>query len=166
MSGSWIAPKVGCFKFNVDAAVKGSFGEANVGGILRDHNGTVLIRFSESIRLSDPTGVELVAILKACQVFSSSRWFNTSNLFIETDSLLAVNWIENLRLSPTCFTNLVQNRNSFRMLYKLKVCFAFREQNCKAHQLAQEGISRKHSLYVSRIRYSADVRLVPAPALG
>ncbi|KAL4346365.1 hypothetical protein GQ457_17G012800 [Hibiscus cannabinus] len=113
--GSWVAPKVGCFKFNVDGAVKGSFGEAGVGGILRDHNGTVLIRFSESIGFSDPTGAELVAILKAC-------------------------------LPPACFTNLVQNCNSFRMLYKWKVCFAFREQNCKAHQLAQEGISRNHSL--------------------
>ncbi|KAL4347101.1 hypothetical protein GQ457_17G003240 [Hibiscus cannabinus] len=36
--GSWVAPPYGSCKFNVDVSVMGSFGEASIGGILRDHN--------------------------------------------------------------------------------------------------------------------------------
>ncbi|KAK8562630.1 hypothetical protein V6N12_010704 [Hibiscus sabdariffa] len=90
ISGSWSAPDAACLKFNVDAGVKGSSGEAGIGGILCDHCGKALIRFSKSIGMSDPTGAELVAIHEACQVFSSSRWFIRNKLSIESDSLLAV----------------------------------------------------------------------------
>ncbi|KAK8562613.1 hypothetical protein V6N12_010687 [Hibiscus sabdariffa] len=73
ISGSWSAPDAGCLKFNVDAAVKWSFGEAGISGILRDHCGKALIRFSKSIGMSDPIGAELVAIHEACQIGDTDR---------------------------------------------------------------------------------------------
>ncbi|KAK9008386.1 hypothetical protein V6N11_075284 [Hibiscus sabdariffa] len=67
LAGTWIAPEAGCLKFNVDAVVRGSFGEAGIGGVLRDQCGKILMQFSKSIGRSDPTGAELAAIFEACQ---------------------------------------------------------------------------------------------------
>ncbi|KAL4326365.1 hypothetical protein GQ457_11G023690 [Hibiscus cannabinus] len=68
----WIPPVDGCLKFNVDATSLASSIETSIGGVLRDHRGKTLIRFSKSIGSSDPTGAELVAIHEACQSSSGS----------------------------------------------------------------------------------------------
>ncbi|KAK9038155.1 hypothetical protein V6N11_023042 [Hibiscus sabdariffa] len=93
--GFWRAPKAGCAKFNVDAAVKGGVGVAGIGGVLRDHTGNVLSSFSKSIGVSDPTSAELQGILEACRHFASSPWFGVKSLIIESDSELVINWIKN-----------------------------------------------------------------------
>ncbi|KAK9016944.1 hypothetical protein V6N11_079436 [Hibiscus sabdariffa] len=64
---TWIALEVGCLKFNANAAVRESFGEAGICGVLKDHCGKILMRFSKSIDRSNPTGAELAAIFEECQ---------------------------------------------------------------------------------------------------
>ncbi|KAL4302408.1 hypothetical protein GQ457_10G004900 [Hibiscus cannabinus] len=61
-------------KLNVDASVKGSYGETDIEGILRDHFGNPLLKFSGSIGLSNPTVAELLAIFRACQLVADSKW--------------------------------------------------------------------------------------------
>ncbi|KAL4310177.1 hypothetical protein GQ457_01G054770 [Hibiscus cannabinus] len=141
LRGFWVAPPVGSVKFNVDASVLGSYGEAAIGGILRDHVGSYLVKFSKSIGLSDPTGAELEAILEACQIFHGSKWFSSHALIIETDSLLAVNWISMTSQVPPAFLNLVQVCRSIISQYNWTITFVFRESNCFAHGLARERLN-------------------------
>ncbi|KAK8556530.1 hypothetical protein V6N12_002929 [Hibiscus sabdariffa] len=70
---------------------------------LVDPKGIVLIRFSKSIGLSDPTGVELSAILEACILFQSSPWVERYKLVIESDSFVSVKWIANPCAAPANF---------------------------------------------------------------
>ncbi|KAE8734152.1 hypothetical protein F3Y22_tig00000778pilonHSYRG00235 [Hibiscus syriacus] len=95
LNGSWIAPLIDNFKFNIDAAIRGYVGLAGIGGIPRNHKGDILIRFLRSIGISDITGVELTVILEACQILVSCRWAENNNLIIESDCLHVVQWIEN-----------------------------------------------------------------------
>ncbi|KAK9042252.1 hypothetical protein V6N11_017329 [Hibiscus sabdariffa] len=71
--GSWVAPSVSTLEFNVDDVVKRSFGEANIGCILRDYKGSHLVHFSKSIGLLDLTGADLGVIREACLEFSNCR---------------------------------------------------------------------------------------------
>ncbi|KAL4366278.1 hypothetical protein GQ457_05G030610 [Hibiscus cannabinus] len=140
--GSWAAPPIGCLKFNVDAAVCGSFGAAGIGGILRNSGGLPLFKFAESVVYSDPTGAELKAILKACQLFLYSEWRSEGSLIIESDSLLAVNWINNVCQSPAVFCDLVRECSVLLKQHKWRIIFAYRESNCVAHGLAKMGVNR------------------------
>ncbi|KAK8994747.1 hypothetical protein V6N11_045820 [Hibiscus sabdariffa] len=54
----------------MDASVKENYCKASIGGILRDHFGNLMLTFSGSIGLSDPTTIELSVIFKACQLSS------------------------------------------------------------------------------------------------
>ncbi|KAE8718692.1 hypothetical protein F3Y22_tig00109997pilonHSYRG00011 [Hibiscus syriacus] len=113
----------GKLKYNVDAAaaVHGSVGEAGIGGILRDHMGETLIQFYRNIEISDFLSAELIAILEACQLFSSSRWD------------------ENPSSAPQPFEGLVGKCRASCLSRSWKVSFAHRERNIEAHDLAQEG---------------------------
>ncbi|XVE48611.1 hypothetical protein DITRI_Ditri01bG0015200 [Diplodiscus trichospermus] len=49
----WLKPPAGSAKFNVDGSALGKPGPAGIGGVLRDHQGDELIRFSKSIGIAD-----------------------------------------------------------------------------------------------------------------
>ncbi|KAL4303249.1 hypothetical protein GQ457_10G012420 [Hibiscus cannabinus] len=142
-SGEWVAPLIGWCKFNVDAAVWGAFGVAGIGGILRDDEGKPLIIFSKDIGVSNVTVAELKAIYEACCLLFSSSWHDHRTLIIETDSLLAVQWINKRATVPTTFEELVGKCKLFVQQYRCKVDFVFREGNTEAHRLAKEGVNRK-----------------------
>ncbi|KAL4388066.1 hypothetical protein GQ457_09G011730 [Hibiscus cannabinus] len=91
--GVWKAPPVGFLKFNVDGAVSGSFGAAGIGGILRNHENQIVYSFHRSAGFLDPTSAEILAIVEAVSYFLSWRWCSSFRLIIESDSSLAVSWI-------------------------------------------------------------------------
>ncbi|KAK8586545.1 hypothetical protein V6N13_010135 [Hibiscus sabdariffa] len=109
-------------------------------GILRDYNGNVVSRFSKSIGCLDPTGAELAAIMEVIKVFKSSRWVKIYKLIIESDSLLSVSWIENPKIAPSNFVEIV---SKCATLCSWEVRLVFRERNVDAHSLAQAGVGRQ-----------------------
>ncbi|KAE8658543.1 hypothetical protein F3Y22_tig00116971pilonHSYRG00766 [Hibiscus syriacus] len=132
---------------NVDATVQGGFGKAGIGGVLRYHNGLCLMCFSKSIGVADPPGAELMAILEACRLFQSSRWYCQDKLLIESDCKLVVSWIANQRVIPSHLENLVANCKAYCESCSWKVGFVYREINVDAHALAQEGIERNPAFF-------------------
>ncbi|KAK8578736.1 hypothetical protein V6N12_069080 [Hibiscus sabdariffa] len=73
----WCPPTLDPLKFNVDGAVKGSFGAAGVGGILRDHFGKVLASFSVLVGKMDATSAEIAIIKEANRIFlSNPKWLS------------------------------------------------------------------------------------------
>ncbi|KAL4334263.1 hypothetical protein GQ457_07G009660 [Hibiscus cannabinus] len=125
--GAWIKPPLGFLKFNVDASVIGSYGEAGAGDILRNHEGYIFFKFSAFLCLCDLKGVELKAVRKACSLFSTSKWLSQFSLVVESDCQLVedVSW----------FKNFLAN------IFK-KVVFDYIEVNEEAHILAKQGVIR------------------------
>ncbi|KAL4360531.1 hypothetical protein GQ457_04G030100 [Hibiscus cannabinus] len=136
----WNFPHFGFVKFNIDGAVKGSYGLAGIGGVLRDHSGKILAEFSKSIGFADPTSAEILAIKEALITFASSEWNKKVELIIETDCETAVFWINNPNTTPFTFKDLVNECLSIGSNLYWKLCWTRREGNVKADRLAKAGI--------------------------
>ncbi|KAK8488147.1 hypothetical protein V6N11_029684 [Hibiscus sabdariffa] len=132
--------KEGFVKFNVDVTVIGAVGPKAIGGILRDHTGVTLHRFSKYIGFSDPTSAELQGILEACTCYASSPWTSSKPLVIESDSELAVNWIKQPFLVPVSFRELVSKCKEYFVNFEWVIEFVFRERNVEAYRLARQGL--------------------------
>ncbi|KAL4348685.1 hypothetical protein GQ457_17G002570 [Hibiscus cannabinus] len=67
--------------------------------------------------------------MEAIKIFKSSRWVKLYKLIIESDSLLSVRWIENPRIAPSNFTEIVSNCAALCNPCSWEVRFVFRERN-------------------------------------
>ncbi|KAL4311451.1 hypothetical protein GQ457_01G029990 [Hibiscus cannabinus] len=141
----WNPPDSGELKFNTDGAVSGSFGEAGIGGCLCNNNARCLITFSKSVGLTDATYTEILAIKEACSLFVISMWAKKYKLIIETDSKLAVDWM-NPHLCPTVFKPLVLSCLDICKNIEWRVKHVPREGNHLADKLAKKGIGRAAAL--------------------
>ncbi|KAL4303226.1 hypothetical protein GQ457_10G007620 [Hibiscus cannabinus] len=110
--GCWTPPFVGFLKFNVDGACNKE-GICGVGGVLRDENGVVLMKFSQRIGYGSALLVEILAIKFAIDHFVNSVWAASSRLILESDSKIVVDRISSPSSSSLLFRNLVQGLNSF-----------------------------------------------------
>ncbi|KAL4354023.1 hypothetical protein GQ457_06G007450 [Hibiscus cannabinus] len=81
--------------------------------------------------------------MEAIKIFKSSRSVKLYKLIIESDSLLSVRWIENPRIAPSNFTEIVSNCAALCTPCSWEVRFVFRERNVDAHSLAQAGVGRQ-----------------------
>ncbi|XVF78436.1 hypothetical protein PTKIN_Ptkin14bG0132900 [Pterospermum kingtungense] len=139
----WAKPLVGTVKFNVDGSAIGKPGPAGIGGVLRNHFGDELIRFSKSVGVAESNEAEYLAIREALILFLSSRWFDNHSLTIESDSSVAVSWLNNPNSTPwrlRNFTNHIQNL--LKRIPRVKVVHIYRECNMVADALAKEGVHR------------------------
>ncbi|EOY02310.1 Uncharacterized protein TCM_016825 [Theobroma cacao] len=62
---TWERPGVGTIKFNVDGAANGCPGEVEIGGLLRNENGEVLIKFFKAVGWGDSNMAEYLGIREA-----------------------------------------------------------------------------------------------------
>ncbi|XVF84598.1 hypothetical protein PTKIN_Ptkin17bG0050200 [Pterospermum kingtungense] len=100
---SWDPPPLGYFKFNFDGATFGQPGQVGVGGVLRDHDESIKMCFSNSIGVADSNLAELMAIREALLLFVQSRWISNVPLIVESDSSNAVKWFSNPSAAPWRF---------------------------------------------------------------
>ncbi|XVF88973.1 hypothetical protein PTKIN_Ptkin19aG0094400 [Pterospermum kingtungense] len=140
---TWCHPDFGTLKFNVDGSSLGKPGPAGIGGILRNHLGEVLIRFSKSISIADSNEAEVLAIREALIQFVTSRWAQDFSLTIESDSAPAVAWISKPDEAPWRLRNFICHiLNIKSKIRHLKVVHILREGNNLADSLAKQGVHR------------------------
>ncbi|KAK9003346.1 hypothetical protein V6N11_060910 [Hibiscus sabdariffa] len=128
----------GSLKFNTDGAVQGSFGQAGIGGVLRDHDGKVITKFSKSIGHSDPATAQLLAIKEALLVFSNQMY-----LEIESDSNNVGCWIQKPVTTPVVFKKLVLACINAGSNFRWKINLIGTRQNGEADSLAKARINRR-----------------------
>ena len=134
---------MGYFKFNVDGAAKGKPGPAGIGGILRDENGKVWLRFSKSIGITESNEAEIYAIREAMLIFSASRWVPSIGLMIESDSKNAVGWVEHPSDTPWRLRKWIAHISLLKKNFAdFKIAHVYREANGDADELAKGGIDR------------------------
>ncbi|KAK2640528.1 hypothetical protein Ddye_028323 [Dipteronia dyeriana] len=113
----WTPPMGNALFFNVDGSVKGRSGEAGIGGALREVTEQMLRLFSSYLGVKDSCSAEVHAILKACQLVSSSRSLLMRHISIITDSKSTVEWIKGEDFSHLLVAHLVYDIRNF-----LKLC--------------------------------------------
>ncbi|XVE68767.1 hypothetical protein DITRI_Ditri09bG0096200 [Diplodiscus trichospermus] len=93
-------PAAGEVKFNVDGASLGKPGQTGIRGVLRDHQGNVIIRFSRSVGVADSNLAELMAVRKAFILFlSCSRLYNyILNIKRVTLKMLSIGFLSHIQL--------------------------------------------------------------------
>lgn len=142
----WQPPAFGLLKFNVDGASKGNPGPSGIGGVVRNHNNTILGYFSKNVGHDWAFSAEVKAILHAL-IFCHQ--FLLSNIVIESDSTLALGWVLSQERRP--FT-LLNDLNHIDYLARQVNCLGFhhvfREANDEADKLAKEGCNRDDFLWV------------------
>ncbi|KAL4271167.1 hypothetical protein GQ457_13G010790 [Hibiscus cannabinus] len=136
---SWQPPPMGFLKYNVDGACDKA-GRCGIGGVLRNHRGSILQEFSKSAGSGSSTLAEILAIKFAIESFVNSEWFSSSRLIIESDSKVAVDWISFPSSSNPTFSNLIQELNVYFITDRWMLRNIRRSQNTRADILAKSGI--------------------------
>ncbi|XVF21465.1 hypothetical protein REPUB_Repub12eG0092500 [Reevesia pubescens] len=80
--------------------LKGIFGPAGIGRVLRDEEGQVKLFFSKPIGCVDSTVAEVLAMKEAFLLFAASRWVSSHKLWVESDCKNEVEWCKSLSSSP------------------------------------------------------------------
>ncbi|KAK8480387.1 hypothetical protein V6N12_031450 [Hibiscus sabdariffa] len=137
----WGPPSVGSVEFNTDGAVKGCYGPAGIGGVLRDHNSRILMIFSKHIRMSDPVSAEILAIKEALVLFTKSAWASDANLIIETDCSIVAGWLQNPTTTPLAIKDAVEDCLAAAVELDWKIVRESRANNALADLLAKDGIN-------------------------
>ncbi|KAK1553034.1 hypothetical protein Q3G72_027596 [Acer saccharum] len=89
----WSPLMINSLYFNVDGSVSGSPSPARIGGVLRDHMGKILCFFSSFVGFQDVMVTELLAILRACELFGMRPELANRPLTVITDSKTVVGWV-------------------------------------------------------------------------
>ncbi|EOX92975.1 Uncharacterized protein TCM_001832 [Theobroma cacao] len=138
-------PPTGEFKFNVDNSAKGKPGPVGCNGVLRDSNGHVVGLFFCLIGLHDSNIAELMAILKALKLFAASP-YTSSPLIIESDSRVALSWVNSVEKRPWDKWSILNELNSLRItLGTVSFKHIFKEGNDFVDSLAKYGVNNNTS---------------------
>ncbi|KAK2656639.1 hypothetical protein Ddye_009691 [Dipteronia dyeriana] len=143
----WIPSQPKFLKFNVDGSARGSLGQAGIGRVLRDQSKRVLCSFSIYVGCQDVITVELLVIVKACDMCVLKNELLGKKVIISSDSKNTVSWINNSGLRNINFMQQIYNIRYFNLKFG-HMCVEFnpRESNMMADSLVKKGV--EGDLYV------------------
>jgi ribonuclease HI len=131
----WRVPPQNCFKLNTDAA-KHRDGRISGGGIVRNSEGKHIASFISKLNAVSVEQGETLAILKGLSVCQN---LNLGRVLVETDSLLAFQWIQGSYHPPSCIADAIDNIKAKLVMINGEIQHIFREQNSIADILAKRG---------------------------
>lgn len=144
-SNHWTPPPAGSLKFNVDGSSHGMPGRSGIGGILKDSERQTRGIFSKATGDLWAYEAEVKAILHALMF---CHQFQLRHILIESDSALAVGWVNNKVNRPW---KVIQDLNLIDSLCVevdcLGISHIFRESNHLADYLAKTGCSRQTEIW-------------------
>ena len=125
---------------NTDGSAVGNPGPAGTGGLARSHTGEWLRGFLLKLGWTSNTVAELWGIREAlCKAWRKGH----RRILLQTDSLLAVTWLNNSSDFPVESANLVSDcRWLLRQEWEVRVEHIWREANGCADLLAKRGSSQ------------------------
>ncbi|WRX26793.1 hypothetical protein QQP08_019280, partial [Theobroma cacao] len=83
----WKPLSNGFLKFNVDGAARKDTSRAGIGGVLRDKEQVIRIRFSIAVMVENANMVEVIVIKEVFRIFASSSWVSTLGLEVKSDPI-------------------------------------------------------------------------------
>ncbi|XP_039040629.1 uncharacterized protein LOC120178942 [Hibiscus syriacus] len=136
----WLPPPTGFIKLNVDAAISCDWEKSGLGGLMRDHSGAILGSFQEPNGFGPPTLKELKAIQRGISFFTSVLGRVKDRLIIESDSRVAVDWINKVVSCPAVYGFIVRDIVECLKTVGGVVRWIARTTNMDADALAKAGI--------------------------
>lgn len=122
-------------------------GEAGIGGLLRDENGEVLIKFSKAFGRGDSNLAEYLGIREAFILFSNSVWASSHSLSIESDPQNVIRWIKEPSKTPWRLRKWMLHIEVLKKrVNDWQIRHTLREGNKGADLLAKEGVGREVDL--------------------
>ncbi|XVF11262.1 hypothetical protein REPUB_Repub08aG0011600 [Reevesia pubescens] len=133
----------------------GKPGPAGIGGVLRNFNGDILMLFSKPIGINDSNVAELLAIVEAFSSYADSCWASSYGLIVESDSSVAVNWVNSPKDIPWRFKRLSPFIDAWQSRIPVwKLQHVLREMNTLADGLAKAAATRRSPLFLSSAVYA------------
>lgn len=146
ISLSWKKPPFPFFKLNCDGSAKDKL--LGAGGLIREHNGNWVKRFSTFLGSGHILKAELWSIQNGLQLAID---LNISHIIIETNSKTVVNLINDSNLSSHhCMFSLINNCKCYLHKFEeARICHVSREGNQPADLLANWGrdSSSTHTIF-------------------
>lgn len=82
--------------------------KGDIGRVLKDSEGKVLIQFEKEVLLDSAVHAELLSFKEDILVAAASRWASIHSFVFELDSQLVVTWASNLSSVPWRFLNILR----------------------------------------------------------
>lgn len=136
---SWLAPRPGWIKGNIDGSSCGSLGISASGGVFRTSDGVFLGAFATHNGIGNAFRAELIAAIIAIELASNKGW---TSLWLEIDSELVIQAFRNAQIIPWNlkhrWNNTLFNLRNFRFY----ISHIFREGNYCTNALASFGLTQ------------------------
>ncbi|XP_021730421.1 uncharacterized protein LOC110697346 [Chenopodium quinoa] len=121
-------------KLNVDAQVAGGV-YAGLGAVIRDENGLIVLTATKRMRITDVVNLDAMAIRFGMNV---ALRFNYKCIWVESDSLSAINSVQSKTLGRTPFYLVIVDIIKLRALFNIcNFSHVRRNGNTVAHLVAR-----------------------------
>ncbi|KAK0571229.1 hypothetical protein LWI29_012821 [Acer saccharum] len=138
----WSPPLANSLYFNIDGSVMGSLGPAGIGGVLCDNMGKILFVFSSHAGVQYVILAELLAILRACELFGSRQELALRPLTVISDSKIAVGWVLGCLSGNNSHNQVIEDIRSWLGSFSSALVeFRSRSSNSFADTLEKKGLS-------------------------
>nr|XP_016435601.1 PREDICTED: uncharacterized protein LOC107761829 [Nicotiana tabacum] len=133
----WEFPSRGWIKVNTDGACRGNPGRSSIGFCIRDEVGDLIYAEGREISEGANNESEAVAIVEALKMCKNLNYFQ---IWLQTDSMLLKNIIEESWKPPWYITEHVEEILRLKEQSIIKVTHIFREGNTLADHLANYAL--------------------------
>jgi len=141
---TWIPPRMGWAKINVDGAFVEQTGEAGVGILARDHSGSVCFSaWRVLFHCSSPFEAEVRACVEGIRL--ASQWIQMP-VILESDCSRVVHAFNSSKEDRSEFAfHVKEGKDLMQLLQEVEIVQVNRERNSAAHLLAQLARRNVHS---------------------
>ncbi|XVE81663.1 hypothetical protein DITRI_Ditri15bG0083200 [Diplodiscus trichospermus] len=124
--------------------------EAGIGGIMKNHVGRELIRFSKYVGIIDSNKTELLAVKKVFTPFLSSPWAKDHIRIIKNDSKSVVSWMDKPQTTLWRLKHIINHIENIKLhVQEWRIFHAFREAYQVVDSLAKEANCSSNLLMVN-----------------
>ncbi|XP_077212929.1 uncharacterized protein LOC143848038 isoform X2 [Tasmannia lanceolata] len=137
ISPSWSPLPEWWLKLNFDGSAMGNPGRAGFGGVIRDHNGNIIIAYYGSAGVCDANEAEVMGLLNGL------RWFHSNNLrplLGEGDSSNTIAWAKGLNGGPWRLANKIDEIRDLVCVIRPQLVHRRRSANNVVDMLAKKGV--------------------------
>ena len=143
----WKAPPHPYLKLNFDGSALDNPGLVGAGGVLRDHQGRWISRFSARVGLVTNNMAELATVRQGLAMAWNA---GVKLLQLELDSRVVLTWLTNKNMNyPTNMLPLIYDcRNLLDQEWEVHVQHVYREANGCADALAKRGTRQRNLMTI------------------
>eukprot|EP00268_Persea_americana_P065005 TRINITY_DN8614_c0_g1_i4.p1 TRINITY_DN8614_c0_g1~~TRINITY_DN8614_c0_g1_i4.p1 ORF type:complete len:144 (-),score=24.76 TRINITY_DN8614_c0_g1_i4:84-515(-) len=138
-------PSIGALKLSFDGSAKGNPSMAGVGGVIRNHEGSILLSYSGPASFCSINKAKVLALKIGLR---EAKNLNVTHLSVEGDSFCAIQWAAKKSKPPWYLLDIIEEVLDISKSLDVSFYHINRSANKVADHLAKEGVSRQ-SLLIS-----------------